>query len=70
MPNNYAKWGEEQKNKWNKYNSNYAKTHFKSLNIKLRLVEDKDMIEFLESQHETISDFVRGLIREKMNNSK
>lgn len=66
MSNNYERMSEKQKAHWNNYNKNYARTHFKSINIKLRLVEDKDMIDFLESQSGTTSDFIRALIREKM----
>ena len=66
MANNYKKWTPQQKENWNVYNKNYAKSHFKSVNVKLRLVEDKDIIDFLEAQDCTTSDYIRNLIREKM----
>ena len=66
MANNYEKWTSQQKENWNVYNKNYAKSHFKSVNVKLRLVEDKDIIDFLAEQECTTSDYIRHLIREQM----
>lgn len=65
--NQYQKWGPEQREHWNKYSTNYARTHFKSLNLKLRINEDKDIIDYLE-KHTTssVSELVRKIIREKI----
>ena len=69
MPNLYKNWGEKQRKHWNDYNSNYAKSHFKSYNLKLRLEEDKDIINYLESHKGTsLSELVRQIIREKIGN--
>lgn len=67
MSNIYSKMSPEQKAHWNEYSKNYAKTHFKSINIQLRYVEDKDIIDFLAKQPGTTADFIRNLLREKMN---
>lgn len=69
MPNLYKNWGDKQRKRWNDYNRNYAKNHFKSYNIKLRLEEDKDIIDYLETHKETsLTDFVRKSVREKIGN--
>lgn len=69
MPNLYKNWGDKQRKRWNDYNRNYAKKHFKSYNIKLRLEEDKDIIDYLETHKETsLTDFVRKSVREKIGN--
>ena len=69
MPGNlYKNWGVEQRKHWNEYNKNYSKTHFKTINLKLRIDEDKDIIDYLNSRNgETLSEFVRQIIREKIN---
>lgn len=69
MPNLYKNWEEKQRKHWNDYNKKYAKEHFKSYNLKLRLEEDKDIIEYLETnkrKHKSLSDLIRGLVREKI----
>lgn len=67
--NQYHKWGPEQRKNWNKYSTNYARTHFKSLNLKLRIVEDKDIIDYLErNATNSVSELVRKIIREKIEN--
>lgn len=67
--NQYHKWGIEQRKKWNTYSTNYARTHFKSLNLKLRIEEDKDIIEYLEKNTtSSVSELVRKIIREKIAN--
>ena len=67
MPNLYKNWKPEQRNNWNKYNNNYSKTHFKSVNIKLRYDEDKDIIDYLQkhkSKTVSVSELLRTIIRE------
>lgn len=65
--NLYKNWGQKQRNHWNEYNKKYSKTHFKSVNIKLRYVEDKDIIDFLEKKRSiTVSELIRQSIREHM----
>ena len=71
MGNNYEKWGAEQRKKWNAYNKSYDKAHFKSINLKLRIKEDQDIIDYLNSNGGTNkSELIRQIIREKIANSK
>ena len=66
--NLYKNWGPEQRQHWNEYNKKYAKTHFKTVNLKLRVNEDKDIIDFLNSRGGvSLSEFIRNIIREKIN---
>lgn len=62
--NLYQNWGPKQRKHWNEYNKNYSKTHFKSINLKLRLKEDSDIVNYLETHKDkTTSDLVRKGIR-------
>ena len=69
--NLYKNWGPEQRERWNEYNNKYSKTHFRTINIKLRLDEDSDIIEFINNHKETsISDLVRIAIRSLIEDKK
>lgn len=71
MANLYKNWGDKQRQNWNNYNRRYAKEHFKSIQLKLRYKEDKDIIDYLESQKNiTLSELLRTIIRERINNEK
>lgn len=65
--NLYKNWGPKQRSHWNEYSKTYSKTHFKSVNIKLRYIEDKDIIDFLKKKRSiTVSELIRQIIREHM----
>ena len=65
--NLYKNWGSEQRRHWNDYNRKYAKAHFKTVNLKLRINEDKDIIDYLNSRGNiSLSEFIRNIIREKI----
>lgn len=54
----------EQRKNWNKYNQEYSKKNYVSINIKLHREKDKDIIEYLTDKKASVSEKVRKLIRE------
>jgi len=69
--NLYKNWGPEQRKHWNEYNRNYSRTHFKTVNFKLRFNEDKDILDYIAKHKEiSLSDLVRLSIREYIKNEK
>lgn len=64
MANNFK--NDEQRVRWNIYNKNYSKKNYKTITMKLNKEKDKDIIDFLTGQQESITDIVRKLVREKL----
>ena len=70
MANNFKR--PEQREHWNKYNNEYSKKNYRTITIKLNLVKDKDIIDYLESSKngDTATGVIRTLVKEKLANSK
>lgn len=71
MGNLYKNWGKEQRLKWNEYNRNYSKSHFKTITIKLSLDKDKDVISYLEKNKDlSFTQVVRNGVRKLIESEK
>lgn len=69
--NLYKNWGPEQRKHWNDYNREYAKKHFRTINLKLRFDEDKDIIDYINSHKGiSLSQLVRDAIRQLIKKGK
>lgn len=56
----------EQREHWNKYNAAYAKKNYKSYALKLSKEKDKHIIDYLDSQHKSITQIVRELLNKEL----
>lgn len=54
------------KDEWNAYQRKYKKFKYKQISLVLRIVEDDDVIEYL-NQQESKAGYVKKLIRRDMN---
>lgn len=69
MANLYHNWGPKQRKRWNEYSKEYSKNHFKTITVKLRLVEDKDIINYLNANKQTsATELVRTSLRHYIKN--
>lgn len=68
MANNFK--NQTQRTNWNKYNNAYSKKNYKTICIKLRLVEDKDIIDFLYSLSPSPTKAIKALVKEKLGTGK
>ena len=57
----------EQREHWNAYNNNYAKKNYKAICIKLNLVKDKEVIDYLTKTGKTATTIIKELVAEKLN---
>lgn len=57
---------QEQREKWNAYNSKYAKENYKTVTLKLNKNSDKDILEYIESSGKTATAVFKELLREKL----
>ena len=64
MPNIFK--NEAQRKHWNEYNNKYSKENYKTISLKLNKRTDKDIIEYLETSHESPSELIRKLIRDEI----
>lgn len=63
MPNIFR--NEDQRKKWNAYNSKYSKENYRTITLKLNKEKDKDVIDFLTDKNGTVSDKIRKLVRNR-----
>ena len=63
MPNIFR--NEDQRRKWNAYNSKYSKENYRTITLKLNKEKDKDVIDFLTDKNGTVSDKIRKLVRNR-----
>ena len=63
MPNIFR--NEDQRKKWNAYNSKYSKEKYRTITLKLNKEKDKDVIDFLTDKNGTVSDKIRKLVRNR-----
>ena len=66
MANMYDKWTDEQRIHWNQYNSAYAKRNYFSVNVKLNIKDDAEMINYLRNSGVTTSSLIRAIVKMMM----
>lgn len=69
MSNNYSKMTPEQRQRWNHYSNEYSKLNFRSYNVKFRIKEDKEIINFLDT-HGSVTETIRRLIEAEIQREK
>ena len=58
---------DEQRQRWYDYNSKYSKKNYRTFCIKLNRKTDKELIEYLESSNKTFTQFIKELLKDKLN---
>ena len=59
----------EQRKHWNKYNNDYCKRNYKTVGLRLHVLNDKDIIEHLAKLEEdkvTVTDYIKELLRREI----
>lgn len=59
-----------QRERWNAYNSKYAKENYKSICLKLNKEKDKDVIDYLTTNGASPTQVLKTLVREKLGTGK
>ena len=54
---------DEQRKRWNAYNSAYSHRNYKTITIKLNKEKDKDIIDFFD-EHGSSTEAIRKMVRE------
>ena len=54
---------QEQRDRWNKYNSDYSKRNYRTITLKLNKKTDKRVIDYLDSTGESTTTVVRRFLR-------
>ena len=64
MSNNFK--NDEQRRKWNQYNTRYSKINYKTITVKLHRKDDADIVAYLDTIGESMASYVKKLIRQDM----
>ena len=57
---------QEQRERWYRYNTQYARKHYRTITLKLNKQTDADIIEWLENNELSITDAIRLALKEKV----
>lgn len=57
---------QEQRERWYRYNTQYARKHYRTITLKLNKQSDADIIDYLLSQEKPITDVIREALRAKL----
>ena len=68
MANNFK--NEEQRRHWYDYNNEYSRKNYRAYCMKFNRVNDKDVIDFIDSSPDSAAITIKKLIREKIRSGK
>jgi hypothetical protein len=60
----------KSKEEKSKYDQEYQKSHMKRVSVWFNLEKDKELIDWFESRDESVSAYIKSLIRQDVENHK